>query len=242
MKNYSSEFYSEMEILSISSAKEIIPMLINRYGPVTVADVGCGTGAFANELISLGINDVDGYEGDWMKESQTLLPKSRYVYCDLTKKIQTNRIYDLCLCLEVAEHLDQSKARVLIESLTAMSSRIVFSAAIPRQGGNHHVNEQWPKYWAELFAEKGFLLEWDPRVTIWNNAKIAPCYRQNLLVFSLSDNHEVSSPISFVHPEIWDDVLKYRRVPFWLKILVKFPRSYLRLGKRVVNLITRARP
>ena len=27
---------------------------------------------------------------------------------------------------------------------------VLFSAAAPHQGGAHHVNEQWPAYWAGL--------------------------------------------------------------------------------------------
>lgn len=45
MGKYGNEFYADMEIASIMSAKEIIPILINRYRPFSVVDVGCGTGA-----------------------------------------------------------------------------------------------------------------------------------------------------------------------------------------------------
>lgn len=241
MKNYDSNFYNEMELLSVTSAKDLIPILMDRYRPSSVADVGCGTGAFAHELISLGVEDVVGYEGDWMKNTQTILSKSKYVYCDLTRKIDASRVFDLCLCLEVAEHIDKSKARTLVDSLTALSSRIVFSAAIPKQGGNHHINEQWPEYWAKLFAEKGFLLDWDPRISIWDNHNIAACYRQNLLVFTRGTSQEIKYPISLVHPEIWGDALKYRRVPIWLKVLLKFPRSYLRMGKKVLTFFIKER-
>ena len=62
MKMYDSEFYADMQILSATSAKEIIPLLINRYKPISVVDVGCGTGAFAQEFIQNGVEDVVGYE------------------------------------------------------------------------------------------------------------------------------------------------------------------------------------
>ena len=141
MEVYNAEFYTDMEISSVTSAKEIIPILINRYQPISVVDIGCGTGAFAREFIQNGVEDVVGYEGDWMRETGTLLQKDKYIYVDFTNEISATRIYDLCLCLEVAEHLDYSSARTLVSTLTSFSQRVVFSAAIPRQGGNHHIND-----------------------------------------------------------------------------------------------------
>jgi SAM-dependent methyltransferase len=230
---YDAEFYADMEISSVTSAKEIVPMLLNLYHPDSIVDFGCGTGAFAVEFLQNGIKDVIGYEGDWMRTAKTLLQKDRFIYVDFKDEIKPSRKYDMCLCLEVAEHIDHSSARTLISSLTALSQRIVFSAAIPHQGGNHHINEQWPEYWAHLFAEKGYILAWDPRISIWNNSKIASCYRQNLLVFEKSSESEINVPLSLVHPEAWNLGMKYRKVPIWLRALQLLPRPLLRLGKRV---------
>ena len=235
MKEYNVEFYNDMEILSTSSAKEIIPILVERFNPSSVVDVGCGTGAFAIEFIRTGMTDVVGIEGEWMKNVPTILPKDNYLFCDITEAIRLNNTYDLCLCLEVAEHLEKSKAQILVSTLTSLSSRVVFSAAIPLQGGNHHVNEQWPEYWAALFAERGYFVEWDPRISIWNNSKIASCYRQNLLVFTRDGGDQRSIPISLVHPEAWELAFRHRKVPLWLRILYLLPSSFLRLGKKTFN-------
>ena len=54
--------------------------------------------------------------------------------------------------MEVAEHLPREKASVFIDTLTKHSGIVLFSAAVPGQGGTYHVNEQWPKYWNELFS------------------------------------------------------------------------------------------
>ena len=115
MENYNLEFYVDMEVTSVSSAIEIVPMLVNQYNPTSVVDIGCGTGAFAYEFFKLGIDDVIGYEGTWMRDKDTLLQKDKYVYSDLTKKIDVTRNFDLCLCLEVAEHLDFFAAQTLLD-------------------------------------------------------------------------------------------------------------------------------
>lgn len=235
MGTYGKEFYADLENASIASAKEIVPILINRYRPSSVVDVGCGTGAFAREFLDNGVSDVFGYEGEWMRDVKTLLEKEKYVYVDISKELRTSRTYDLCLCLEVAEHLYNSSARTLVSTLTSLSSRVVFSAAIPHQGGNHHVNEQWPEFWALLFAEKRFSLEWDPRLLIWNNSNIASCYRQNLLVFERVATKESTIPLSLVHPEAWNSAMRHRKTPFWYKSLSLLPRPILRMGKKVIR-------
>jgi SAM-dependent methyltransferase len=237
MEVYNSEFYADMQISSLASAKEIIPLLISRYKPASVVDVGCGTGAFAREFIQNGVDDVTGYEGEWMRGVQTLLQQEKYIFVDFTNGIVPTRIYDLCICLEVAEHLDSSSARTLVSILTSLSEKVVFSAAIPSQGGNHHVNEQWPDFWARLFAEKGYILEWDPRLSNWNNSNIASCYRQNLLVFEKGINRQMIVPISLVHPEAWIMAMKYRKTPIWLKALHLLPRPLLRFGKKLMRRI-----
>lgn len=228
-----------MDVTSISSAKELVPLLIKKYSPNSIIDVGCGTGAFANEFKSSGIKNVTGYEGAWMRNEQTILPKENYVFTDLSLFVKIEEQYDLCLCLEVAEHLNEKSAKNLISILTSSSSRIAFSAAIPFQGGNHHINEQWPSYWSKLFGEFGFFLEWDPRLEIWDNSRIAPCYRQNLLIFSKMSNTDRISPPSIVHPDAWTAKIKYMRTPLWLKFfellpsrvrscLIRFSKNFLR--------------
>jgi hypothetical protein len=43
------------------------------------------------------------------------------------------------------------------DSLVSRGPVIVFSAAIPYQGGTNHTNEQWPEYWARHFSAKGYV-------------------------------------------------------------------------------------
>ena len=226
-----------MELGSYSSAQQIVPLLFSKYSPKSVVDVGCGTGPFANEFLKLGVTDVFGYEGEWMQPLPTLLPKDLYIYQDFTKTFIPPRKYDLCLCLEVAEHLEESNARKLVEMLTGLSSVIAFSAAIPQQGGNHHVNEQWPIYWSELFADKGYFLEWDPRMTIWENSKIEGCYRQNLLVYSLNTLNRKSAPVSLVHPVLWADAMNVRRVPLSRLLIGRLPKSIFRFRRYLLKLL-----
>lgn len=92
---------------------------------------------------------------------------------------------------------------------------MLFSAAIPYQGGTHHVNEQPPIYWAKLFAKKDFVCFDILRDRFWENTKIAPCYRQNMMIYvhkskidMFKDFSPTTNPLYIIIPEIWEMYLK----------------------------------
>lgn len=118
----------------------------------------------------------------------------------------------MALSLEVAEHLPEASAGTFVETLVACADAIVFSAAIPNQGGTNHVNEQPPEYWAGLFALRGYEVVDCIRPLIWNDRSVAVCYRQNMFLYARPDwldkherlkaARERTDPqwLSFVHP------------------------------------------
>ncbi|MGH6841445.1 MAG: hypothetical protein ACREDV_05045, partial [Methylocella sp.] len=134
-----------------------------------------------------------------------------------------NRTFDLALCLETAEHLLPEAAVPFVESLTRVAPVIVFSAAIPRQGGTGHFNEQWPSYWAKLFASRGYECLDLLRDYLWANDAVEVWYRQNMLCFVARDRPDlragfahagsVARPLDIVHPGLFlnrDDSLTHR--------------------------------
>ena len=71
--------------------------------------------------------------------------------------------------LEVAEHIPPECADIFVESLTwGLAPVIMFSAAVPGQGGTLHLNEQWPAYWASKFAQHGYVLIDCLRPQLWD--------------------------------------------------------------------------
>ena len=75
---------------------------------------------------------------------------------DLRRPLKADEHYDLCLSLEVAEHLEPRFAAQFVRSLVSLSDHVVFSAAYPQQGGLGHVNEQPKAYWVALFEAEGY--------------------------------------------------------------------------------------
>jgi hypothetical protein len=71
----------------------------------------------------------------------------------------------------------------LVDSLARHGRAVLFSAAVPNQGGDHHLNEQWPGYWAQRFAAHGLAVVDAIRPTVWDDDSIAWWYRQNTLLF-----------------------------------------------------------
>src|SRR5205814_2387550 len=72
--------------------------------------------------------------------------------------------FELALCWEVAEHLPPTAGDRLVGSIRDVHpTRLVFTAAIPGQGGHGHINEQPPEYWRSRFDAVG--LRWEPHET-----------------------------------------------------------------------------
>ena len=187
---YGEEFFSGLDRSSSSSAGEIVPLLVALTRCKSVVDVGCGTGHWVRAFMDSGVLDVLGVDGDYVHERKLRVPRSAFAAWDLSRPLRLGRQFDLCLCLEVAEHLLPKCAARFVASLVSLAPVVVFSAAIPGQGGTHHVNEQWPSYWVNLFERHGFMASDCIRPRIWSNPKVAWWYAQNMLLF-VSPKHDL---------------------------------------------------
>lgn len=180
---YHEVFYQYIERGAKASAARIVPILVRHLAPSSVLDVGCGAGAWLSEYRRAGIEDVVGIDGDYVRRERLLIPPDRFRVHDLSTPFDLGKRFDLVQCLEVAEHLPPSSSRGLVASLVSHGDRVLFSAAVPGQGGEHHVNEQPLEYWRGLFAEQGFLA-FDPiRPAVADCGDVEPWYRFNTLLY-----------------------------------------------------------
>lgn len=178
---YDPTYYSANVERKNGSAEIVVPLLMNWLSPHAVVDVGCGTGAWLQSFMRHGVKDVLGIEGPWGAPG---LAADQVLLTDLDKPIAIGRTFDLVITLEVAEHLDPTADHVFVDSVTALGDVVLFSAAIPGQGGTRHVNEQWPSHWCAMFAARGFDVFDVLRPRLWQNEAVAPWYRQNMLLFA----------------------------------------------------------
>ena len=140
---------------SIDTAKVVVPLLMDWYKPKSVLDLGCNIGAWLSVFIDNGVTDVIGVDGDNM-QSELLIPLDNFMVRDLTLPLTYCGKFDLTICLEVAEHLEEQYADTLVDSAVSTSNTIFWSAASPGQGGYNHVNEQPNEYWIEKFKQRGY--------------------------------------------------------------------------------------
>ena len=193
---------------NLDSPNEIVPYVIDLLKPKSVVDFGCGIGTFLAAFKNNGVDDILGLDGVWvdMQLLEKYIPRQHFQTWDLEKAIILNRKYDLVISLEVAEHLSEEAADTFVDSLSNAGDVILFSAAIPNQGGQNHINEQWLDYWEEKFALRGLTLYDTLRPIFWDNPKIFWWYKQNMVIFS---RHSLAkdnpSPYkNVVHPEFYD--------------------------------------
>ncbi len=173
-------------IHSCTDPEIIVPVLVDLLRPQSVVDVGCGIGTFLAAFKRQGILDVLGIDGEWVQQRQVLsnLEPNEFLPHDLESPIKLSRTFSLALCLEVVEHLSPQSAKTIVHTLVSLADIVVFSAAIPGQGGQNHINEQPLSYWEALFHEHDYHLHDFLRPLFWDNSSIRWWYRQNIVVFA----------------------------------------------------------
>jgi SAM-dependent methyltransferase len=160
----------------------IAKIILEMYQVSSVLDVGCGTGVWLQEFIRLDVKDVYGIDGIPIENREFSASRDLFRCVDLRGKWDLKRNFDLAICLEVAEHLPQESAHDLIRSLCAHSKLIIFSAACPNQGGQGHINCQWPAYWQEIFNINQYSCSDPLRPRIWQEEFPEYWYKQNMFV------------------------------------------------------------
>src|ERR1700690_2824043 len=136
--------------------------------PTSVLDIGCGCGHvityFAEKRIAYC--PVFGVDGD--VESRKWSEKPELIrIADLRVSTWFSVNFDLVICTETAEHIDEKFADVLVETVAHHTERmLVWSAAQPGQEGPGHVNLQFPEYWTAKLALYGLRVDEEKTATL----------------------------------------------------------------------------
>lgn len=188
--------------------------------PQSVVDVGCGLGAWLHIFEKQGITNILGIDDIGANVSELYIRKEQFLAHNLAEQITLNTKFDLALCLEVAEHLPENKADNIVSSLVNLADILIFSAAIPLQGGQGHLNEQWHTYWQEKFEKYNFQFYDILRPAFWQNEKVDWWYKQNMFVvinenkISETTRQKMKDLPTFqnqklVHPQLFTEVSTY---------------------------------
>lgn len=233
---YDADFY-KARIDSLKSASQIVPFIVNLVKPKSVVDVGCGTGEFLSVFEEMGIRDYLGIDGSWVLNQRLRIPKDKFLPMNLEEPQELSKTFDLAISLEVAEHLSADASEKFVKFLVSLSDYVLFSAAIPFQGGVNHINEQWPEYWFRLFKKYNYVPIDIFRKEFWNNEDVAFWYAQNTFLY-VHNNLVDSNPlfvknlvsenyINVVHPKLLQKVVEerdklYNTIPSFIRKIYSF--------------------
>jgi SAM-dependent methyltransferase len=207
MTAYTATFFDDMTAAASRSADVIAPIVVRLLSPESVCDVGCGTGAWVRAFRQAGVDDVFGVDGPWVGLEQLVIDRNEFCHWNLTEPLSLARRFDLAISLEVAEHLPSQCSQVFVDSLVRHSDIVLFSAAIPYQGGTDHINEQWPEYWRDRFLTHGYYPVDCIRPLIWKLREVEWYYAQNALLFVASHVIERRADLAAARARTNDEML-----------------------------------
>jgi SAM-dependent methyltransferase len=224
MAFYSEGFYAGIGPGSRSSAQVVLPLVFDLIRPRRVADIGCGSGTWLAVARELGVERVLGVDGVWVTPQSLQIPVESFRSADLCDPLALTETFDLVISVEAAEHLPESRAAGFVADLVSLGKAVLFSGAIPRQGGDRHINEQWQAYWADLFAKHGYAAVDCVRPAVWSDTRVDYWYAQNAILYvakdlldsnpALQQAHARTHPtqLSVVHPQLF--AMRARRSKF----------------------------
>ena len=200
---YDESFFADIAPQAARSARRIVPEIAALLAPRSVVDVGCGTGVWLREFVGAGADRILGIDGAHVVTADLVIPPESFMTADLEAPVPLAERFDLAMSLEVAEHLSPSSGLALIELLTRAAPAVLFSAALPGQGGRHHVNEQWLDHWVGQFEREGFEAIDCIRRRFWDDADVTSYYAQNAVLFLAADHPAAPAARALSQPLPW---------------------------------------
>jgi len=184
---YSDKFFSYISAGSRKSAitvSQILAPLFLDTEAGDILDIGCGQGVWTHEFNKIpGVSQAVGVDGTYINFEQLAIPQADFISHDLTTPLDLKRKFTLAVSLEVGEHLPKYAAPILVKTLVDHADVVLFSAAVPGQGGESHINEQPLTFWSAEFARNGYVPLDVIRPRLVGKTEVAPWYRYNSMLY-----------------------------------------------------------
>jgi 2-polyprenyl-3-methyl-5-hydroxy-6-metoxy-1,4-benzoquinol methylase len=135
-QGYTKKYYESIEAANCKVYDLLAQALVDVFHPSSVVDVGCGSGGISIALRDRGVRDIFPFD---FSQASVAMAKSRGLLfakrLDLTRAQRIPAAADLCICLEVAEHIPKKFEQHVVWLLAQVSPALIFTAAPPGQGG-----------------------------------------------------------------------------------------------------------
>ncbi len=169
-----------------------MPYVCEHVRPTSAVDFGCGVGVWLHVARDCGAERIQGFDDGQIDTENAVIPSDRIRTIDFESDVTIMERFDLAICLEVAGHVSEPRAGHPVKLLCDTASFVLFSAAIPFQGGTGHVNEQWTSYWIAKFEKENFVALDCIRPVFRDDTDVEWWYAQNtFLMVERSVKHRV---------------------------------------------------
>ena len=191
---YGKSFFDDQWSGSLASARVYLGSLMAVWRPASVADLGCGRGAWLSAAQENGAKRLVGIDGEWAARDGLLSKDIEFHARDLNTAVALGETLDLAISLEAAEHVRPASSDTFHRSLTGLADAVVFSAAFIGQPGTNHINTRPHSFWAAKFLGDGYQLFDYFRPKFWADERVEPWYRQNTFLY-VKPTHPLSAAL-----------------------------------------------
>jgi SAM-dependent methyltransferase len=209
---YDADYYKNHTKYYENGISNFIAFLKENFEFESIADVGCGTGAFVAPLQDEKI--VYGYDFSVGSKEVSFLSRENYYDRDLAKPGATHDAsgVNIVVSLETYEHIYPAFEMIYLENVFGLQADyVILSCAAPGQIGRRHVNckslddvkktvtDAWPTY----------IVDEDLTAKFKSVKKLATFYKANTIIFKRVDViKKVESEVSL---ELGSPICEYER-------------------------------
>jgi len=190
---YNNAFHKSIEECELEPAKNLAQYITTFIKPAAFLDFGCSTGLYLREIKArMPTIPSHGFEFSTDAVSRALCADVHQT--DLTYPLVSpiSRTENtLGICLEVLEHIDDANWRSVLTNLISNCDILLFSAALPGQGGTGHINCRPRIDWIRRFHMLGWVLDIDATEHLLTEIRKGPhmgWFAQNAMIFVPSTN------------------------------------------------------
>lgn len=177
--------YSKIEEEEKPFADRLAKWIKSNLNPKSLIDIGCGPGLYVESLRDLDISAV-GIDLD-----SRVIGKEYLINKNI---LELNNQYkaSIVLCLEMAEHIEEKYSDHIVKNVMECieeGGHLIWTAAVPGQGGIGHINCQPKKYWEDKFINLGLYRNHDLENNLLSYCKEGyhmGWFVNNLMIFTKS--------------------------------------------------------